>query len=154
MKYRSKKYTLAQQYGFLAYNRDLKGSGKLTRHGFKFDFKANPTPLSRKYSIRITMKKGKSPRVYVLEPNLSLLADGRKIPHLYSQKKRILCLYLPGTREWDQGKSVSSTIVPWTFLWLYYFEEWLFSNEWKGGGEHPPTTDTEDDEELSEMEHG
>ena len=32
------------------------------------------------------------------------------------------------------------TVVPWTSLWLFYFEDWLASNEWKGGGEHPPAT--------------
>ena len=26
------------------------------------------------------------------------------------------------------------TIVPWTALWLFYFEEWLTSDDWKGGG--------------------
>ena len=139
MKYRRKKYTLAQQYGSLAYSRELNGSGKLTHHGFRFDFKAKPTPLSREYSIRITMKNGKSPDVYVLEPDLSKLAEGRVIPHLYSQKEHELCLYLPKAREWDHDKSVATTIVPWSFLWLYYFEEWLFSGEWKGGGIHPET---------------
>jgi hypothetical protein len=139
LRYLNKKYTLAQQYASLAYSRGLNGSGKLTRHGFRFDFKAKPTPLSREYSIRITMKRGKSPNIYVLKPNLTLLADGRRIPHLYSQEDHRLCLYLPETNEWDHGKSLASTIVPWTILWLYYFEEWLLSNEWKGGGEHPST---------------
>ena len=32
---------------------------------------------------------------------------------------------------------ISETIVPWTFLWLWYFEEWLASDVWKGGGVHP-----------------
>ncbi len=36
---------------------------------------------------------------------------------------------------------LDQTIVPWTALWLFYFEEWLESNEWKGGGEHPGDTD-------------
>jgi hypothetical protein len=22
-------------------------------------------------------------------------------------------------------------------LWLFYFEEWLWSDDWKGGGMHP-----------------
>ena len=32
---------------------------------------------------------------------------------------------------------LDQTIVPWAILWLFYFEEWLSSNEWKGGGMHP-----------------
>jgi hypothetical protein len=35
---------------------------------------------------------------------------------------------------------LDQTVVPWTSLWLFYFEDWLASNEWKGGGEHPPAT--------------
>ena len=35
---------------------------------------------------------------------------------------------------------LDQTIVPWAILWLFYFEEWLISNEWKGGGLHPETT--------------
>jgi hypothetical protein len=34
------------------------------------------------------------------------------------------------------------TIVPWTALWLFYFEEWLISNDWKGGGVHPSSSGT------------
>ncbi len=33
---------------------------------------------------------------------------------------------------------ISETIVPWVNLWLFFFEEWLISNDWKGGGVHPP----------------
>lgn len=29
------------------------------------------------------------------------------------------------------------TVVPWTSLWLFYFEDWLDSGEWRGGGMHP-----------------
>jgi hypothetical protein len=32
---------------------------------------------------------------------------------------------------------ISDTIVPWAVLWLYYFEDWLATDEWKGGGKHP-----------------
>ncbi len=140
MKFREKKYTLAQQYASLLYCRGLKGSGKLTHHGLKYEFSAKPTPIGRTYSILITMKRNKGPKVYCISPNLSELAEGRKIPHLYSQKEKRLCLYLPQVREWHPGKSISQTIVPWTFLWLYYFEEWLVSDEWKGGGIHPDTS--------------
>lgn len=140
MKFREKKYTLAQQYASLEYCRGLNGSGKLTRHGFNYEFSAKPSPLSRNYSIRITMKRNKWPNVYVASPNLLELANDRKIPHLYSQKKQKLCLFLPKVREWHFGKILSRTVVPWIYLWLFYFEEWLFSDEWKGGGIHPDTT--------------
>ena len=43
----------------------------------------------------------------------------------------------PGTPEWRPWMRLDQTVVPWTSLWLFYFEDWLASNEWKGGGEHP-----------------
>ena len=60
---------------------------------------------------------------------------------LYSQKKEKLCLYRPKYREWNPTQHLAKTIVPWLYLWLFYFEEWLVSNDWKGGGEHPPQKD-------------
>jgi hypothetical protein len=65
------------------------------------------------------------------------IAAGRRIPHIYSEAPLRLCLYLPGTGEWERHLRIDQTIVPWTYLWLGYFEEWLWSNEWKGGGKHP-----------------
>jgi hypothetical protein len=32
---------------------------------------------------------------------------------------------------------LDQTIVPWAALWLFFFEEWLATDEWKGGGVHP-----------------
>ena len=55
---------------------------------------------------------------------------------------------------------IDQTIVPWTALWLFYFEEWLFSDEWKGGGEHPgggnsvPLDDPHDSAETSLRDAG
>jgi hypothetical protein len=75
--------------------------------------------------------------VFVIEPNLQELALGRKLPHVYEQNPPRLCLYLPRTGEWHRSMMISETIVPWTVLWLFYFEEWLESDNWKGGGMHP-----------------
>ena len=36
--------------------------------------------------------------------------------------------------------SLCETIVPWTYLWISYYEEWLYSNEWKGDGVHIKST--------------
>ena len=54
-----------------------------------------------------------------------------------------LCLYLPGKGEWTPAMRLDQTMVPWAILWLFYFEEWLGSNEWKGGGLHPGDNDDE-----------
>lgn len=31
--------------------------------------------------------------------------------------------------------TIAATILPWTDLWLFHFEEWMWSNRWKGAGE-------------------
>jgi hypothetical protein len=38
---------------------------------------------------------------------------------------------------------IDQTFVPWVATWLFYFEEWLASDDWKGGGEHPNLEDHE-----------
>ncbi|WP_297494684.1 hypothetical protein [Acidocella sp.] len=84
------------------------------------------------------------PTVFVEQPDLVALAEGRKIPHVYSEAPLKLCLYLPGSGEWHCGLLIANTIVPWAALWLYFFEEWLISDEWKGGGQHPMDTDSDE----------
>lgn len=32
---------------------------------------------------------------------------------------------------------IANTILPWTSLWLYYYEIWLGTGKWEGGGDHP-----------------
>jgi hypothetical protein len=77
----------------------------------------------------------------VVSPNLNELADGRHLPHVYSTKPVRLCLFDPQTAEWSPSAAIADTIVPWIYEWLFFFEEWLVSDEWKGGGRHPEVRD-------------
>jgi hypothetical protein len=117
------------------------GKGTIRHPVLLWENRLTPTPLSRSYSAAVKYQLGLAPRAYVLNPSLLELASGRRIPHLYSQAEQGLCLYLPNAGEWNSSKFISETIVPWTLLWLFYFEEWLVSDEWKGGGVHPPRKD-------------
>lgn len=99
--------------------------------------------MARLYQVQIDYSQGDRPVVTVLDPDLSRLADGRRIPHVYGERPMRLCLYLPRAREWQPGLRIDETIVPWTYLWLDYFEEWLWSNDWKGGGIHPGDDEAE-----------
>lgn len=92
--------------------------------------------------MRISFHRGETPTVFVVAPDLSQLAAGRCLPHVYRDPLR-LCLTLPGTREWTGAMRIDQTFVPWATTWLYYFEEWLISDEWKGGGRHPDPSDRE-----------
>lgn len=99
--------------------------------------KVRPTSRSEMYvvEIRLGIKKGDSIRVRILSPQLCMNAIGDKIPHMYSQKT--LCLFMPKYAEFKRTDYISDTIIPWTTLWLYYYEIWHTTGKWLGGGEHP-----------------
>lgn len=134
-KYKQPAINLAKQYFALSAN--SQGNGILTHNKLSWFFQLQPTPLSRQYSLALEYLKNKTPKIFVVKPDLNILANGRDIPHMYDQKKGELCLYLPGAGEWNNRLLLINTAIPWASLWLYFFEEWLFSNEWKGGGKHP-----------------
>lgn len=117
------------------------GRGQLT-----WTWQGAPSALGRIYTLRVKFKEGGRPLVFVDQPDLVALAEGRKLPHVYSESPTRLCLYLPSSGEWHGGLLIANTVVPWAALWLYFFEEWLVSDDWKGGGLHPPNDDLDDQE--------
>lgn len=129
-------FSAAQQFQFLRSCSIATGSGKVYSGKLTWYCKIRPTVLSREYEVVITYRLKESPKVVVLGPNLKNLAGGRKLPHVYQQDPPRLCLYVPKYQEWTAAKKIATTIVPWTYSWLSYFEDWLVTNEWKGGGLH------------------
>lgn len=131
--------TAAQQYLALGRCQACTGSGHLKKGKIRWDYTARPTPLSREYSLRLAFHQGRSPvpRIWVRGPDLLELSGGVRLPHVYEQKPPRLCLYLPRTGEWSPSLLIADTIIPWSVLWLFYFEYWLFTGEWAGGGVHP-----------------
>lgn len=134
--------TPAQQFIFLRANPICAGAGRLHATGLVWNYRDRPTPLSREYSMRVTFQRTETPKVFVMDPELSALAGGRPLPHVYHDPLR-LCLTLPVAREWTGTMRIDQTFVPWATIWLYYFEDWLITDEWKGGGKHPEPTDNE-----------
>jgi hypothetical protein len=118
-----------------------RGHGLVHRGLLTWEFDARPSPLSRMYRLRIRYKNFSAPEVFVVSPNLVELSGGRRIPHVYGQKPTKLCLHFPQYDEWSSDKYIANTIVPWAYLWLFYFEHWLATNEWQGGGKHPGDDD-------------
>lgn len=148
MRFGSRKpLTAAQQFVNLRSNPICSGDGELSAGRLTWRYSASPFPLSRDYDIRVEFRQNGRTAVFVDGPDLHALAEGRNIPHLYSERPPKLCLYLPGTSEWRPWMRLDQTVVPWTALWLFYFEEWLGSDDWKGGGVHPERDD--DDEEAA-----
>ncbi len=93
-----------------------------------------PTPLSKRYTIKLTYKLNKSPKVKLVKPVLRK-KHNKKPPHLY--KGDFLCLYVPGIGEWNKNMYLSETIIPWASEWLFHYEIWLSTGDWCGGGIHP-----------------
>lgn len=100
--------------------------------------KVQPTPLSRIYTVVVKFRMWEPPQVWVIGDELQNL-DSPDFPHKYEidvDKKMVrICLYR--YREFSTYKFLSKTIIPWTIEWLYFYEIWLATNEWFGGGEHP-----------------
>lgn len=93
-----------------------------------------PLPLSIEYRVRIQYELRQPPHVYVIDPPLQK-RDGHRAEHMYADNEP--CLYLPGIGEWNSTKLLAETTVPWLLLWLAFYELWLVTGEWDGGGVHP-----------------
>ena len=95
-----------------------------------------PDELCRTYTVKITYSLESPPRVLVLDPQLEK-RNGEAIPHLYGDGH--LCLYYPKNREFTRYDLISETVIPWTSLWLFYYEIWLATGKWEGSGiDHTP----------------
>lgn len=130
--------TLAQQFLALqAAALTRSGTGRLDRERLEWEFSLRPSPLGREYRLRLIYHRDQPPSVVVVDPHLVQLANGRRLPHVYQQSPPRLCLFLPGNREWLPTMTLTTTFVPWAMQWLYFFEDWLATDDWQGGGVHP-----------------
>jgi hypothetical protein len=88
-----------------------------------------PTDASPVYTVKISYRFdnqfSKSPRVWVVSPKIR--SDAK---HRYRDQS--LCLYYPKDQSWTPYKFISETIVPWTSLWLLFYEIWLDTDHWYG----------------------
>ena len=111
-------------------------------HGreLRYSFSISPTVFSRLYRCVLVLTPARSPQMFVVNPDLRALAKGQPLPHIYHYDGPgvRLCLWLPRKNEWLPQMRLLETSVAWTSEWLNYFEEWLVTGEWAGGGEHPP----------------
>ena len=109
-------------------------SASIQRNCLVWEGNLLPTPLSELYRVRVSYKLGRTPRVNVIKADL-IVPYGKRLPHTYPGDR--LCLYYPGSRDWRGDMLLTKTIVPWISEWLYYYELWLVTGEWYGGGIHP-----------------
>lgn len=146
---KSKKPSYAQHFvGLGQCSLSANGSGKFEKEYFYWEFDAKPSSFSKTYRVLLIWDyKLAAPKVYILNNELHTVSKEKLIPHLYSREKVQLCLYYPKYKEFNIYMSLCETIIPWTYLWLSYYEEWLYSDEWKGGGEHPNVSSSTEAEE-------
>lgn len=84
-----------------------------------------PFETSPFYRIKVCYQFSKTPQVWVLAPTLRPDA-----PHCYRDDS--LCLYYPRDGSWTPQFPLARTIVPWTALWLAFYEYWLSTGTWYG----------------------
>jgi hypothetical protein len=89
-----------------------------------------PTATSDTYTVEILYEVPTRPRVRVLKPELRLAPGKNKLPHVFREND--LCLHI--SEDWRADLRISEFIVPWISFWLYFYEFWLLTGEWLGGG--------------------
>lgn len=106
----------------------------LRRNRLLWRAELRPTPLSRTYLVELAYRLGMAPEVKVLHPDLRTEAAGvERLPHVYAGD--VLCLCYP--EQWNDGKLLARTVVPWISEWLLHFEIWKVDGVWRGGGHQP-----------------
>jgi len=135
-----KPLTIMEQYSHLSQTFPrFKCTAK--RGELKIRGQISPSTISSTYTFTLNYRLQSNPRVRIIEPQLEK-PDGRNPPHLYSDGS--LCLYYPKYYEWKSTMLIGETIIPWTSLWLFYYEIWLVTGAWFGKGEHPTSNKKRD----------
>jgi hypothetical protein len=110
------------------------------------------TPDKREHLVRIRYRApmllenitthDAQPRVQVLKALLERHPDYEEgpLPHVYGNRGQpelpYLCLFSSTNREWGTNDLIADTTVFWTAEWLYFYEGWLVTKRWQGGGQH------------------
>lgn len=105
-----------------------------------YRFHLAPSDFGRIYVCELRISPGsRPPEMFVLSPELTTLANGTELPHIYPNEGAgtKLCLWWPKQREWVPQMKLLDTYIAWTAEWLWHFEDWLATGIWAGGGEHP-----------------
>lgn len=91
--------------------------------------------IVQEYTVKLFAKQDtKVVNIFVVNPKITLFENGEKVPHLYSDGS--LCLFYPKYNELSYTDLWTEALIPWTSLWLFYYEIWKETGEWLGGGIH------------------
>jgi hypothetical protein len=106
---------------------------QIVRNQLRCVGKFRPSAISDEYTVELLYKIPGNPKVHVLLPKLRLASGCDRLPHVF--KGNELCLYLEG--QWRPDMRISHYIIPWISAWLRFYEVWLATGFWEGGGTHP-----------------
>ncbi|MDD3415416.1 MAG: hypothetical protein PHY47_15640 [Lachnospiraceae bacterium] len=109
----------------------------------RYGFSAEIELRQGKYKIRIDYYYKGIVSVYMLAPNIDM-SDSVEI-HTYGMhfhgayKKEIpeLCLKHPKLDDWNPSILLIDSYIPWAAEWTEFYEIWLLTGVWYGGGVHP-----------------
>lgn len=77
-----------------------------------------------KYKLKVVCSKIHPPKIFIKQPIIA------KPKHMY--KDGSLCLYHWSNFKWGDDKSIARDLIPWTYMWVYYYEMWLSTGIWYG----------------------
>jgi len=136
----ARRKTIAQQIEAMAVAWPMFRVGKRDRLNRSAIWSGVLKPQFTAYRVEVRYAVGASPKVRVLSPELRRLQGNEEgsLPHVYGPSNDpTLCLYDPEASEWNSTMLIAAKIIPWTIDWLTFYEFWLMTGIWSGGGRHP-----------------
>lgn len=95
-----------------------------------------------KYKIRLDYCVGQTPRIYLVTPEIDMSASleihtfGKKYHGSYKRELPQLCLTYHKYDKWDSSVLLTQSFIPWSIEWTEFYELWLMTGKWYGGGVH------------------
>ena len=131
---RGRQFSIAQQWASVRFAVPSSVRRAMNGSNLRCEVRLRPTALSCEYLVTVGYTLGTRPEVRLASPELRT-RNGEEAPHVFGDGS--LCLFRFPYREWSARAPIGRTILPWTSLWLYFYETWLVTGVWHGGGEHP-----------------
>lgn len=96
-----------------------------------------------RYKIRIDYHEKGFPEIYVVSPEIDMSSFleihtfGLKYHGDYNRELPKLCLTYYSIDKWNSSIMLSESYIPWAIEWTEFYEIWLLTGKWYGGGIHP-----------------
>ena len=105
-------------------------------------FSAELLIRDRRYKIRLDYYVTGSPNVYVVSPTINMSdfleihTFGLKFHGAYNKELPCLCLTHYESDKWNSSIMLTESYIPWAIEWTEFYELWLLTGIWYGGGVH------------------